>query len=119
MPLTNGRIPALLPQIRPHLRRAVEHELQRGLVVARGGGFFFFFALGVDEVLGGGGVVGEAGGLPDGEDVVDGDVETGSVMAGQSVGMVRAEQPAAEIIGDLVAQAVAALAARGRPAYLD
>ena len=30
--------------------------------------------------------------------VIDGDVETGSVMAGQSVGMVTAEQPTAEII---------------------
>lgn len=51
--------------------------------------------------------------------VVDGDVETGSVMAGQSVGMVQAEQPAAAIIGDLVAQAAAAIAARARPAYLS
>ena len=46
--------------------------------------------------------------------VVDGDVEEGSVMAGQSVGMVTAEQPVAAIIGELVGQAVAALA--GRPA---
>ena len=45
--------------------------------------------------------------------VVDGDVETGSVMAGQSVGMVEAVQPVAEIIEDLVAQAAAAVAARG------
>jgi ABC-type uncharacterized transport system fused permease/ATPase subunit len=44
--------------------------------------------------------------------VVEGDVETGSVMAGQSVGMVTAEQPVAEIIAELVAQAEAALAAR-------
>jgi enoyl-[acyl-carrier protein] reductase II len=35
-------------------------------------------------------------------------------MAGQSVGMVTAEQPTAEIIAELVAQAVAALAARNR-----
>ena len=49
--------------------------------------------------------------------VIDGDVEHGSVMAGQSVGMVTAEQPAAEIIAELVAQAAAALAAR-RPAPL-
>ena len=35
--------------------------------------------------------------------VVDGDVETGSVMAGQSVGMVTREQPTAEIIAELVA----------------
>jgi enoyl-[acyl-carrier protein] reductase II len=45
--------------------------------------------------------------------VIDGDVEQGSVMAGQSVGMVTAIQPTAEIIGELVAQASAALAARG------
>ena len=44
--------------------------------------------------------------------VVDGDVENGSLMAGQSVGMVTREQPAAEIIGELLAQAGAALAAR-------
>jgi enoyl-[acyl-carrier protein] reductase II len=41
-------------------------------------------------------------------------IETGSVMAGQSVGMVTAEQPTAEIIAELVAQAVAALLARNR-----
>lgn len=44
--------------------------------------------------------------------VIDGDVEAGSVMAGQSVGMVTAEQPVAAIIADLVDQAVAALACR-------
>lgn len=44
--------------------------------------------------------------------VIEGDVENGSVMAGQSVGMVTKEQPVAEIIGELVEQAVAALAAR-------
>jgi enoyl-[acyl-carrier protein] reductase II len=44
--------------------------------------------------------------------VIDGDVDTGSVMAGQSVGMVSAVQPIAEIIGELVDQAVAALVAR-------
>ncbi len=44
--------------------------------------------------------------------VVDGDVETGSVMAGQSVGMVTSVQPTAAIIAELVNQAVAALAAR-------
>jgi enoyl-[acyl-carrier protein] reductase II len=37
--------------------------------------------------------------------VVDGDVETGSVMAGQSVGMVKKIQPTAEIIEELVQQA--------------
>jgi enoyl-[acyl-carrier protein] reductase II len=46
--------------------------------------------------------------------VIDGDVEEGSVMAGQSVGMVIAEQPTSEVIGELVAQATAALAARMR-----
>lgn len=41
--------------------------------------------------------------------VIEGDVERGSVMAGQSVGMVTCEQPTAEIIGTLVEQAAAAL----------
>ena len=45
--------------------------------------------------------------------VIEGDVENGSVMAGQSVGMVRSIQPTAEIIEELVEQAVAAIAARG------
>jgi enoyl-[acyl-carrier protein] reductase II len=44
--------------------------------------------------------------------VVDGDVENGSVMAGQSVGLVTREQPTAEIIAELVEQATRALAAR-------
>jgi enoyl-[acyl-carrier protein] reductase II len=44
--------------------------------------------------------------------VIDGDVETGSVMAGQSVGMVTREQSTAEILGELVEQAVATLVAR-------
>ncbi|WP_408840023.1 NAD(P)H-dependent flavin oxidoreductase [Acidocella sp.] len=44
--------------------------------------------------------------------VIDGDVETGSVMAGQSVGMVTAIQPVADILAELKAQAVAALVAR-------
>ncbi len=44
--------------------------------------------------------------------VIDGDIENGSIMAGQSVGMVTREQPAAEILDELVAQACAALAAR-------
>ncbi len=43
--------------------------------------------------------------------VVDGDVETGSVMAGQSVGMVKKVEPTAAIIDELVAQASAYLAA--------
>ncbi|GBQ68636.1 enoyl-ACP reductase [Ameyamaea chiangmaiensis NBRC 103196] len=41
--------------------------------------------------------------------VIDGDVEHGSVMAGQSVGMVKSVQPIAEIIDDLVEQAIAAI----------
>jgi enoyl-[acyl-carrier protein] reductase II len=45
--------------------------------------------------------------------VIDGDVENGSLMAGQSVGMVKEEQPTEEIINELVAQAVQVLAARG------
>lgn len=44
--------------------------------------------------------------------VIDGDVENGSVMAGQSVGMVTSEEPVADIIAALVAQAETALAAR-------
>lgn len=42
--------------------------------------------------------------------VIDGDIEYGSVMAGQSVGMVKAEESVAEIIKSLVDQAEAALA---------
>ncbi|MGH7043182.1 MAG: NAD(P)H-dependent flavin oxidoreductase [Acetobacteraceae bacterium] len=44
--------------------------------------------------------------------VIDGDTETGSVMAGQSVGMVEAVQPVAMILAELVGQMVATLAAR-------
>ena len=44
--------------------------------------------------------------------VVEGDVEGGSVMMGQSVGMVTAELPVATVLETLVGQAVAAL--RGR-----
>jgi len=44
--------------------------------------------------------------------VIDGDVENGSVMAGQSVGMVTSVQTTADVIAELVDQAVAALAAR-------
>lgn len=46
--------------------------------------------------------------------VIEGDTETGSVMAGQSVGMVTREQPTAEIIAELIAQAVATLERRTR-----
>lgn len=42
--------------------------------------------------------------------VIEGDVEGGSLMAGQSVGMVTREQPVAEIIQDLVDQAIQAIA---------
>ena len=44
--------------------------------------------------------------------VIDGDVEGGSLMAGQSVGMVNREEPVAEIIAELCAQAEGALANR-------
>jgi len=42
--------------------------------------------------------------------VVEGDVDSGSLMAGQSVGMVTGEQPTADIIAELVEQAARALA---------
>ncbi|MCE7798760.1 nitronate monooxygenase [Sphingobium sufflavum] len=42
--------------------------------------------------------------------VIDGDVENGSLMAGQSVGMVTSEEPVTAIIGTLLEQAAAALA---------
>ncbi len=45
--------------------------------------------------------------------VVDGDVELGSVMAGQSVGQVREERPVTAVIGQLLDEAEALLAARG------
>ena len=45
--------------------------------------------------------------------VIDGDVETGSVMAGQSGGMVTREEPVAAIIEELVDEAAAALESRG------
>ncbi|HUG46164.1 MAG TPA: nitronate monooxygenase [Sphingomicrobium sp.] len=44
---------------------------------------------------------------------IDGDVESGSVMAGQSVGMVTREEPLSEIIRELVDEAAAALDSRG------
>jgi len=46
--------------------------------------------------------------------VIDGDIETGSMMAGQSVGMVTREQPTREILMELVEQAVSALVERQR-----
>jgi enoyl-[acyl-carrier protein] reductase II len=42
--------------------------------------------------------------------VIDGDVERGSLMAGQSVGLVRQVQPIAEILAELVEQTARALA---------
>jgi enoyl-[acyl-carrier protein] reductase II len=44
--------------------------------------------------------------------VIDGDCETGSVMAGQSVGMVTKEEPVADILQSLVDQAATALERR-------
>ncbi|WP_294291957.1 nitronate monooxygenase [uncultured Sphingomonas sp.] len=44
--------------------------------------------------------------------VIDGDVEHGSLMAGQSVGMVTKEEPLADILGALMAEAAQALKAR-------
>jgi enoyl-[acyl-carrier protein] reductase II len=44
--------------------------------------------------------------------VIDGDVETGSLMAGQSVGMVTREQSATDILAELVDQALAVIAGR-------
>jgi enoyl-[acyl-carrier protein] reductase II len=44
--------------------------------------------------------------------VVDGDVENGSLMAGQSVGLVKSEQPVTEILAELIAQAETALMRR-------
>jgi enoyl-[acyl-carrier protein] reductase II len=44
--------------------------------------------------------------------VIDGDVEGGSLMAGQSVGMVTKEEPVADIIAELMAQAATALERR-------
>lgn len=41
--------------------------------------------------------------------VIDGDVENGSLMAGQSVGMVKAEEPVAAIIAELMTESEAAL----------
>lgn len=46
--------------------------------------------------------------------VIDGDVENGSLMAGQSVGMVTCEQTTKEILDELVEQALAALESRER-----
>ncbi|KPF52525.1 2-nitropropane dioxygenase [Novosphingobium sp. AAP1] len=45
--------------------------------------------------------------------VIDGDVERGSVMAGQSVGMVTKEEPVATIMAQLLEESEAALMRRG------
>ena len=51
---------------------------------------------------------------------IDGDVETGSLMAGQSVGLVTKEQPVADILSELVDQASGALGRDlGQPAPPD
>ncbi|MBH1942618.1 nitronate monooxygenase [Erythrobacter sp. YJ-T3-07] len=44
--------------------------------------------------------------------VIDGDVENGSLMAGQSVGMVKEEEPVAQIIDTLMAESEEALTRR-------
>ena len=46
--------------------------------------------------------------------VIEGDVENGSLMAGQSVGLVSSEQSTAEILDELIGQALAAIAGRER-----
>lgn len=45
--------------------------------------------------------------------VIDGDVESGSIMAGQSVGMLKEEEPVAAIVEQLMEQSEAALARHG------
>src|SRR3984885_3896398 len=45
--------------------------------------------------------------------VIDGDVEAGSLMAGQSVGLVTREQSTVEILDELVGQALAAIESLG------
>ena len=44
--------------------------------------------------------------------VIDGDIENGSLMAGQSVGMVKAEEPVADIMAQLMTQCEDALGRR-------
>ncbi len=45
--------------------------------------------------------------------VIEGDIENGSIMAGQSVGLVKSEEPVAAILATLISEAEAALAGRG------
>jgi enoyl-[acyl-carrier protein] reductase II len=47
--------------------------------------------------------------------VVEGDVENGSLMAGQSVGMVTKEQPCVAILDEIMDQAIDVLMTRYRP----
>jgi len=51
--------------------------------------------------------------------VIDGDVEHGSLMAGQSVGFVAREQSTQEILDELMDQAVAALSTRAQMALVE
>ena len=44
--------------------------------------------------------------------VIDGDIENGSLMAGQSVGMVKTEEPVAEIVAQLMSESERALSRR-------
>ena len=46
---------------------------------------------------------------------IDGDIENGSMMAGQSVGMVTREEPVTAIMSEVIAQANAALTGRFAP----
>jgi enoyl-[acyl-carrier protein] reductase II len=46
--------------------------------------------------------------------VIDGDVDAGSLMAGQSVGLVTREQSTTDILGELIEQALAAIHRRRR-----
>ena len=46
--------------------------------------------------------------------VIDGDIEGGSLMAGQSVSLVKEEEPVAEIIAKLMTESEAALNRRNR-----
>ena len=50
---------------------------------------------------------------------IEGDIENGSLMAGQSVGMVTSEQPMDEIMAELVDQAVNAIAASAERGAID
>jgi enoyl-[acyl-carrier protein] reductase II len=49
--------------------------------------------------------------------VIDGNLEAGSLMAGQSVGFVTREQSTAEVLAELIDQALAALGARGESSH--